>query len=197
MTPKEQRFVGEYLSNGQNATKAAISAGYAARSAAVTGSRLLRKAHIHKALETSREQLEGVALFRAEQVLAGWIRHATFDIKTLFDEEGKPLPLHELGEDARLSLAGCEVSVRRGDDEALVAIHKFRIPDRLRALDSLAKFYGLLREGIDKRSPNDEEANSEALAKLTPEELKAVRIAIDTLKAAATRVPKKHGRVNV
>jgi phage terminase small subunit len=193
VTPKEKRFVAEYL-NGQNATKAAIAAGYAPRSAAVTGSRLLRKAHIRQAVQTSRKHLEEATLFKAEQVLAGWIRHAVFDIKELFDEGGKPLPLHKLREDVRLSLAGCEIRISRADHDAVVEVHRYRIPDRLRALDSLGKFYGLLKEGSEKRYQNDEEAKSDVLSKLTPDELKAVRVAIDTLKVAAARVPTKRGR---
>ena len=42
LTGKQQAFVAAYLANGFNATKAAISAGYAPGSAYAEGSRLLR-----------------------------------------------------------------------------------------------------------------------------------------------------------
>ena len=42
MTPKQIRFVAEFLSNGLNATKAAISAGYSKKTAASIGEENLR-----------------------------------------------------------------------------------------------------------------------------------------------------------
>jgi phage terminase small subunit len=41
MTPKQTLFVAEYLANGLNATKAAESAGYSAKTADTQGARLL------------------------------------------------------------------------------------------------------------------------------------------------------------
>ena len=41
MTPKQQLFVSEYLTNGLNATKAAKSAGYSSKNADVCASQLL------------------------------------------------------------------------------------------------------------------------------------------------------------
>ena len=49
-TPKQQRFVEEYLLD-LNATQAAIRAGYSARTAEVQGSRLLRNAKVQAAVE--------------------------------------------------------------------------------------------------------------------------------------------------
>lgn len=42
MTDKQTRFADEYLSNGMNATQAAIAAGYSANSARAKGSQLLK-----------------------------------------------------------------------------------------------------------------------------------------------------------
>jgi phage terminase small subunit len=50
MTPKQTRFVAEYLANGLNATKAAISAGYSAKTAASIGQENLTKPEISAAI---------------------------------------------------------------------------------------------------------------------------------------------------
>ncbi len=78
ITPKQQRFIAEYMANGGNGTQAAISAGYAPRSAAVTASELLKQDKIRKRLETEkREQLDRLALD------ADWI---TTRLMTLADQ---------------------------------------------------------------------------------------------------------------
>lgn len=62
---QQAKFLKEYLKSG-NATEAAIKAGYAPDSAAVTGARLLRKANIREAVEKTLNKLE----ISAENVLA-------------------------------------------------------------------------------------------------------------------------------
>ena len=53
MTPKQERFVAEYLV-GLNATQAAIRAGYAKKSADVEGSRLLANAKVAAAVAAAQ-----------------------------------------------------------------------------------------------------------------------------------------------
>lgn len=78
ITPKQQRFIAEYLSNGGNGTKAAISAGYAPRSAGVTAHDLLKMEKIRKRLEGEKtQQLDRLALD------ADWI---TSRLMTLADQ---------------------------------------------------------------------------------------------------------------
>jgi phage terminase small subunit len=48
LTPKQEKFVSEYISNGNDAKKAAISAGYSQNSAAVIGCNLLKSPIVSK-----------------------------------------------------------------------------------------------------------------------------------------------------
>ena len=52
---KEQMFCNEYIKNGNNGTKAVISAGYAEQSASVQQTRLLKKDRIRRELERQNE----------------------------------------------------------------------------------------------------------------------------------------------
>ena len=56
LTLRRQKFVSEYVETG-NATQAARLAGYAERSAHVTGSRLLRNDKVAAAIEIERQTL--------------------------------------------------------------------------------------------------------------------------------------------
>lgn len=58
LTPKQERFVQEYLNNGFNATKAALSAGYKEENAARTGSENLSKPLIREAIDNHAEKVE-------------------------------------------------------------------------------------------------------------------------------------------
>ena len=56
MTPKQERFVEEYLVD-LNATQAAIRAGYSAKTAGWIGPQLLVKTHIAEAVAKGRDAL--------------------------------------------------------------------------------------------------------------------------------------------
>ncbi len=55
MTPKQERFVQEYLVD-LNASEAAIRAGYSAKGAPVTASRLLRNVHVQRAVTAGQAE---------------------------------------------------------------------------------------------------------------------------------------------
>lgn len=68
MTPKQKRFVQEYLID-LNATQAAIRAGYSSKRADAIGYENLRKPEIRSALEKAQERLAEEAGIAAAQVL--------------------------------------------------------------------------------------------------------------------------------
>ena len=68
---KEQIFCNEYIKNGNNGTKAVISAGYAEGSASVQQTRLLKKDRIKRELERQQNfQLKANSISRNEIVQA-------------------------------------------------------------------------------------------------------------------------------
>lgn len=76
MTAKQERFVAEYLIDG-NATRAAMASGYSERNAARIGSELLTKPHIRKALDEARARIAAKLELTAEKVLADIERIST------------------------------------------------------------------------------------------------------------------------
>jgi phage terminase small subunit len=89
LNQKRQRFVAEYLTDG-NGTQAAIRAGYSARSAKVIASQLLTFADVRAALQAAQQQAHDTAGVTLAQI-------ATELAAIGFAEVGEPVKLsHKL-----------------------------------------------------------------------------------------------------
>lgn len=145
LTPKQERFVAEYLID-LNATQAAIRAGYSEHSANVNGPRLLVNAGVAAAIEAGR----GKQLAKAEltgQMVVDRLRLLGFqDIRLLFDEQGNLRPIHTLSDEAAAMIAGMEVIIKNAEagDGVTDRVHKVKCVDQVKPLEMLAKHFGLL-----------------------------------------------------
>jgi len=77
MTPKQQRFVDEYLID-LNATQAAIRAGYSEKTAASVGSENLTKPEIKQAVEAGKAEGAAKLGITREVILRGLLKEAQF-----------------------------------------------------------------------------------------------------------------------
>jgi phage terminase small subunit len=77
MTPKQTRFVEEYLVD-LNATQAAIRAGYSERTAYSQGQRLLKNVEITDAIAAKRAAVSEQTQITVQQVVAGLHAEAVF-----------------------------------------------------------------------------------------------------------------------
>lgn len=91
MSPKQQRFVEEYLID-LNATQAALRAGYSPRTATEIGSQNLRKPEIKRALTAARQELSEETQLNKE-----WIETRLMSVvercmqaEPVLSREGKP-----------------------------------------------------------------------------------------------------------
>jgi len=157
LTPKQTLFVQEYLVD-LNATKAAIRAGYSAKTASSQGERLLRNVEIQAAIaERMKERGERTAV-TADRVLLEAARLALFDPRQLFNDDGSPKGIHELDDDTAAAVAGIEVMEQfegSGTDRVFVGyVKKYRIADKNAALEKLFKHHGLYeRDNNQKTDP--------------------------------------------
>lgn len=84
-------------------------------------------------------------------MLEEYRRLAFTDTRAFFDEAGNLKPFSELTAEQGSALASFEVLIKNakaGDGET-DTVHKIRLWDKTKALDSLAKHFGLLKEGLD------------------------------------------------
>ncbi len=131
LTPKQQRFVGEYLSGG-NATRAARAAGYSAKSAGKIGSQLLDKTRIQEAIQAGRQQLAERSRWTRERILGHLQPIAELDFNEVLDWSGERLalrPAHDIPEPVRKALGNAIASVRlrsvsRGEERALARLRQ-------------------------------------------------------------------------
>lgn len=155
LSPKQEQFVTEYLVD-LNATQAAIRAGYSPKTAYSMGQRLLKKVEMQKAIQEARIRQQKRTEITADRVLKEYARIAFFDPRGLFMDNGKPLDINELDSDTAAALAGLDVMEEyTGYGESRVFIgytKKYKIADKLRALDALAKHLGL----FERDNPGDE-----------------------------------------
>jgi phage terminase small subunit len=152
LTPKQQRFVAEYLID-LNATQAAIRAGYSAKTAEQQGCRLLRNARVSATIEEGQAKAKEQHAVTAERVIQELARIALVDLGRIYDEDGNLLPIKDMPEDARRAIAGVEVDQLfegRGDDREMVGVtKKVKLFDKPRALEMLGRHFGLFKDRVE------------------------------------------------
>lgn len=149
LTPKQERFVAEYLID-LNAKQAAIRAGYSAKTAEQQGSRLLRNAEVAHAVQAGKSRQLEHADLSAVRILEEIRRIATVDTRAFFDERGNLKPISELTPEQGAALAGIEVIIKnaKAGDGVTDTIHKIKLWDKPRVLEMAAKHFGLLKENV-------------------------------------------------
>lgn len=150
MTPKQSRFVAEYLIDG-NATQAAIRAGYSAKTAYSIGEENLRKPEIAAAVKAEHEKLLAKTGITAERVLQEMGRLAFSDVSRLFTADGALKPLSQLTPEDSACIAGLEVIIKNAEagDGHTDKVHKIKVWDKSKNLEMLAKHLGLFVEKVE------------------------------------------------
>jgi phage terminase small subunit len=161
VTPKQQRFVDEYLVD-LNATQAAIRAGYSKRTAKVQGSRLLTIADIQASIQESMRGRETRTHITQDRVLQELARIAFFDIRKLYRPDGGLKAMSELDDEAAAVLAGVDVVEMQGamgvaaeGGVAHVPMYtkKAKIPDKVGALSLAMRHLGMLKDKTELSGP--------------------------------------------
>ena len=75
LTPKQQRFVDEYLID-LNATQSAIRAGYSPKTAEQQGFQLLKKTSVSEAIEQAQQERQNRTLVTQDDVIRGLLTEA-------------------------------------------------------------------------------------------------------------------------
>lgn len=150
LTARQERFVETYLVD-LNATQAAIRAGYAPKSAEVTGSQLLRNPKVAAAIDAVKQARSQRTQVTADRVVQQLARIAFGDIRKIFEstEHGVRLRCPDEWPDEIVPLiAGIEViTVSRG--EGMVEhVAKIRAADKLKALELLGRHLGMWNDKL-------------------------------------------------
>lgn len=149
---RRTRFVKEYLID-QNATRAAIAAGYSQKTARSQGNRLLTIADIKDQIETQNEKINQKLDISVERVKLELARLAYYDPRKFWNADGSAKAITELDEDSARALAGFEMAelfTGNGEDRALAGyIKKFKLPDKTKALEQLGRHLKMFTDRVE------------------------------------------------
>lgn len=164
LTNKQQRFVEEYMID-LNATQAAIRAGYSVKTAQRIGSENLLKLVIQSKIQELRTKQQARTQISADWVLKEIHRIASFDVRKMYDEYGKLIPVHMLDDDTAAAISGLDVVQSVDGEGGSETVKKYKISDKNTALEKLAKHFDLYGErGTNTVSPKDMAAQIRSFA---------------------------------
>jgi phage terminase small subunit len=157
LTPKQQRFVEEYLIDA-NATKAAQRAGYSKATAYAQGQRLLKNVEVAAALKEAMEDRGRRTQVTADKVLAELARIGFSNVEH-FSAGDTGLSLAEgAPADAMRAVSSVKrrVVTRSTDDgEEVDVTVEFRLWDKVSALEKMAKHLGILTDRVEHGATGD------------------------------------------
>jgi phage terminase small subunit len=154
LTPKQERFVAEYLID-LNATQAAIRAGYSAKTAQEQGSRLLSNVMVAGAVKAKQARLADKYEVTADRVVRelALIGFANMLDYVQIDEQGLArVDLSGVDRDQAAAIHEIKVEsvVGAGEDPKTVEKVTFKLADKRAALVDLGKHLGLFDSAGDE-----------------------------------------------
>lgn len=135
LTPKQQRFVEEYLID-LNATQAAIRAGYSEKTANEIGAENLAKPSIAKAIQEALQERKERVQIDADYVLKRLVEIDQMDVLDIMDENLNMKPLKEWPKIWRQYINNIE-SIELSDGEGW--LKKIKWPDKVKNLELIGK----------------------------------------------------------
>lgn len=153
LTPKQMRFVDEYLVDF-NATQAAIRAGYKAKTAHVIGAENLRKPKIAEEVARRQKDLQKRTEVSQERVVKELARIAFADVtdyayvmQAIIERDGVKVPVEsaviketcDLTDDQRAAIA----SIKQGANGVEIKLH-----DKIKALELLGRHIGVFNDKL-------------------------------------------------
>lgn len=154
-TQPELRFIEAYVEH-LDASRAALLAGVSARSSATVASRWLSRDDIALEIERRLKARAEVAAVSQADVVRELARIAFFDMRRLFDENGKLLSITEMDADVARSLATfdiVQVVGKETDDGAQIQNVKISPASKLKALELLGKHLAMFTEKHKHEAP--------------------------------------------
>lgn len=167
LTPKQERFVNEYLKT-LNVTQSAINAGYSSNSAHVTGSRLLRNEKVKDYIQSKKDEIMDDTILSAKETLYLLTQSAIGDETETREVVVKRGTFERNPDTERMNLVYNE------------HVETVEVPikpsDRLKARDLLVRYHSIFTDKVDMNMSTpvfidsigqDEETNERDLEKLS------------------------------
>ena len=171
LTPKQRRFIKEYLID-LNASQAAVRAGYSAKRANAVGYDLLTNTDIGNAIQQAQSERSARTEVTADRVIKELARIAFVDTRQIFEwgPTGVRLrPSNELSDDEAAIVA--DISEITSEIGGGIKIKRY---DKLKALDLLGRHLGMFVEKREITGRDGAAIELLDLSHLSVEELRAI-----------------------
>ena len=167
LTAKQAAFAREYVANGFNATRAAISAGYGEDGARVEGTRLLANANVQKKITELMQETVERAKASADDVFEFATRAAFFDIGEVLemDENGVYFKDGKKLSDLPKSIRQLIQTVKSKPTQFGI-VNEIVFVDKTKHLEMLARFLGLNKDQIKVTSDVEQMTDEDLKAQL-------------------------------
>jgi phage terminase small subunit len=159
LTPKQQRFVEEYLID-LNATQAAIRAGYSEKTAGSVGFENLRKPEIASAISEAQAKRSERTQITQDMVLNELAKIGFSDIREALTGDGALVSPHEWGDRFAGAVSSIEVVTRPSGEydensrPIMDHVHKIKTWDKKGALESIGKHLGMFTDRVEHTGRN-------------------------------------------
>lgn len=188
MTPKQQRFVEEYLID-LNASAAARRSGYSAKTADAIGRENLGKPTIAAAIAAAQQARSERTKIDADWVLRTLAEEKTADLADLIDEHGNVKPVKDWPMTFRrgvvVGIEAFEEYAGSGADRVAVGmVRKVKLTDRTKHLELIGRHVGVraFRDQVEHTGKNGGPIEvARPLSEFSTEELRAAvaRLGLD------------------
>jgi len=157
---RKANFIEAYIANGGNATQAAISAGYSAKTARSQAARLLADDNISTELRKRQKVLGAKYKLDTESVLQQLASLVYADPRKAFGADGCLLPVSEWPDEVAAMVASVEVDALyegSGRDRVQVGVtQKVKFWDKNSAIEKAMKHLGQFEKDNKQKNPFQE-----------------------------------------
>lgn len=156
MNDRQKKFADEYLLCNSG-TKAAIAAGYSAKTAKVKASQLLVDEEIEAYIIEKRQEVakkHGVTL---DRVIEEYSKIAFFDIREIYNTDGGLIDIKQLDDSSAGAIASIKSMEEWGEDDSgdktiIGTTKEVKVFDKIRALQDLGKHLGIFERDNDQKA---------------------------------------------
>lgn len=168
LTPKQQRFVEEYLID-LNATQSAIRAGYSEKTANEQGSRLLANVSISEAIAEAKNKRTEQTQIDAAYVLKRLVEIDQMDVLDIMDDQMKIRPVNEWPKVWRQYVVNLE-NLELSDGEG--CFKKIKWPDKVKNLELLGRHVsvGAFKDKVEHSGKLEIQSLSDLMDELSSED---------------------------
>lgn len=144
LTKREITFCQNYVDNLGNGRQAAIDAGYGEAGAAVRACNLLKNMDVQLLIAKLEAERSESQRCDRERVILEMKRVALFDIRKLYNTNGRLKDVHEWDDESAAAIEHIETLMVNGTDDTVV--QKVKAGGKLKALQELGKHYNIYED---------------------------------------------------